>query len=34
MNKAKPSEKQLAWADLEIGVIIHYVMDIYNPEDL
>lgn len=28
---AKPTSKQLEWADLEVGVIIHYLMDIYNP---
>lgn len=28
---AKPTARQLEWADLEIGVIIHHLMDIYNP---
>ena len=31
MSKAVPTKKQLEWADMEIGVIIHYIMDIYNP---
>lgn len=31
MSKAKPTKQQLEWADLEIGVIIHYIMEIYNP---
>lgn len=29
---ARPSERQLEWADMEVGVIIHHLMDIYNPE--
>ena len=29
---SKPTQQQLKWADMEIGVIIHYLMDIYNPE--
>jgi Alpha-L-fucosidase len=29
--KAKPTVSQLEWADMELGVIIHYLMDIYNP---
>lgn len=28
---AKPTPQQLAWQDMELGVIIHYCMDIYNP---
>lgn len=32
MNRAKPTKKQLEWADMEIGVLIHYLMEIYNPE--
>lgn len=32
MSKAKPTKQQLEWADMEIGVIIHYIMDIYNPD--
>lgn len=32
MAKAKPTAKQMEWADLEIGVLIHYLMDIYNPD--
>lgn len=31
MSKAKPTKQQLEWADMEIGVIIHYIMEIYNP---
>ena len=29
---ARPTAKQLEWADMEIGVIIHYLMDVYNPD--
>lgn len=29
---AKPTKPQLEWAEQEVGVIIHYVMDIYNVE--
>lgn len=29
---AKPTSDQLAWQDMELGVIIHYCMDIYNPD--
>lgn len=32
MNKAKPTKQHLEWADMEIGVIIHYIMEIYNPD--
>ena len=32
MAKAKPTERQLQWADMEIGVIIHYLIEVYNPE--
>ena len=32
MKKAVPSKKQLEWADMELGVIIHYLADIYNPD--
>lgn len=28
----KPTKAHLEWADLELGVIIHYLMDSYNPE--
>ena len=31
MYIAKPTEKQLAWQDLELGVLIHYVMETYEP---
>ena len=29
---AKPTPDQLRWQDMELGVIIHYCMDIYNPD--
>ncbi len=29
---AVPSERILRWQDLELGVLIHYVMDIYKPD--
>lgn len=29
---AKPTPKQLAWQDMELGVIIHWCMEIYNPD--
>lgn len=32
MNKPKPTPRQLEWADMEIGVIIHYLVTIYNPD--
>ncbi len=28
---AKPTSEQLVWQEQELGVLIHYVMDIYNP---
>ncbi len=28
---AIPTKEQLIWQDMELGVIIHYLMDIYNP---
>jgi len=31
MYIAKPTKKQLEWQELELGVLIHYIMDIYNP---
>ena len=31
IKRAKPTELQKKWADMEVGVIIHYLMDIYNP---
>ncbi len=31
MSKAKPTKQQLEWADMEMGVIIHYLMENYNP---
>ena len=27
---SKPTQQQLKWADMEIGVIIHYLMDRCN----
>ncbi|MBE6896937.1 MAG: hypothetical protein E7477_07540 [Ruminococcaceae bacterium] len=32
MYKSKPTKQQLEWADMELGVLIHYCMEIYNPE--
>lgn len=32
MSAQKPSKRQLEWADMEIGVIIHYLIEIYNPD--
>ena len=29
---AKPTEKILRWQDLELGVLIHYILDIYKPD--
>lgn len=29
---AKPTAQQLAWQDMELGVLIHYCMEIYRPE--
>lgn len=31
MYIAKPTEKQLVWQDLELGVLIHYLMESYEP---
>ena len=31
MNIAKPTKQQLEWHDMELGVLIHYCMEIYNP---
>ncbi|MBQ2279327.1 MAG: alpha-L-fucosidase [Clostridia bacterium] len=31
MYIAKPTEKQLEWQDLEVGVLIHYLMESYEP---
>lgn len=32
MYTAKPTKEQLAWQDMELGVLIHYCMEIYRPE--
>ncbi len=32
MYTAKPTREQLIWQDMELGVIIHYCMEIYNPD--
>lgn len=32
MSNAKPTKQQLEWADMEIGVLIHYLMEIYSPD--
>lgn len=32
MYKAKPTKEILAWQDAELGVLIHYLMEIYNPD--
>ncbi len=32
MHVAKPTKEQLAWQDMELGVLIHYCMEIYRPE--
>lgn len=32
MHIAKPTEKQLVWQDLELGVLIHYLLDNYKPD--
>ena len=32
MYAAKPTASQLAWQELELGVIIHYCNNIYNPD--
>ena len=32
MYIAKPTKQQLAWQDMELGVLIHYLMDIYRPD--
>ncbi len=32
MHIAKPTKEQLAWQDMELGVLIHYCMEIYRPD--
>ena len=32
MYKAEPTKRQLLWQDAELGVLIHYCMEIYRPE--
>lgn len=29
---AKPTDKQLEWQEMELGVLIHYILDIYRPD--
>ena len=31
-HAAKPTPEQLVWQDMELGVIIHFCVDIYNPD--
>ena len=32
MHIAVPTKEQLAWQDMELGVLIHYCLEIYRPE--
>ena len=32
MYIAKPTKELLAWQDMELGVLIHYCLEIYRPE--
>ena len=32
MYTAKPTPQQLAWQDMELGVLIHYCLEIYQPD--
>ncbi len=32
MYTAKPTKQQLAWHEMELGVLIHYCMEMYRPE--
>ena len=32
MYIAKPTKEQLAWQDMELGVLIHYCLEIYRPD--
>lgn len=32
LKPAEPSDKILEWQDMELGVLIHWCMDIYNPD--
>ncbi len=32
MNIAKPTKQQLLWHELELGVLIHYCLEIYRPD--
>ncbi len=32
MHVAKPTKEQLAWQEMELGVLIHYCLEIYRPE--
>ena len=31
-NIAKPTKQQLDWHELELGVLIHYCLEMYRPE--
>ena len=32
MHIAKPTKQQLLWHEMELGVLIHYCLEIYRPE--
>ena len=32
MTIAKPTKQQLAWHEMELGVLIHYCLEMYRPE--
>ena len=31
-NTAKPTKQQLDWHEMELGVLIHYCLEMYRPE--
>ena len=31
-NAAKPTKQQLAWHEMELGVLIHYCLEMYRPD--